>query len=504
MDAKTKKQISLGVVLSYISIAVKLASGLIYAPIMLHSLGQSQYGVYSLCTSFIGYLTILNAGVNAAYIRFYVQEKTLHVENVDKLNGLFCKVFIILSVVALIGGLFIAQFSPMIFGSKITADEYELVRSCFILLSFATAIEIFTCVFKSFITANEEFIFAKSIDILSSVIYPIIAIPLLLNGADCTDIIIVHLGVSVLIMLLDVLFCRKKIRIKFAFAKTEEGLMRNIVQFIGFIFLQSILDQLNWEIDKFILARTQGTTEISIYTVGGTFNSYFFTIGAAVSGVFIAEINRIVARNDDERINSLFRITCKLFTYLIGFIIIAFLSFGDLFIRRWAGAEYRKSFTVGWLLMVPVTWVLITGIAQDIVRAKNKHQTLILINFGVCVVNTIISVPLATRWGAVGSALGTFLAEIVICLIVNPIYYKKCINLYMGVVFRDFLRYLPGIVIPALYAIVINVFGIVKASYLSIVVYGIVFTVIYAVSVWFISMNKNDRITLLSYIGIRR
>lgn len=74
----------------------------------------------------------------------------------------------------------------------------------------------------------------------------------------------------------------------------------------------------------------------------------------------------------------------------------------------------------------------------------------------------------------------------------------------MGVVFRDFLRYLPGIIIPVLFAIVINVFGIVKASYLSIVVYGIVFTVIYAVSVWFISMNKNDRITLLSYIGIRR
>ena len=31
-------------------------------------------------------MTILNAGVNAAYIRFYVQEKTLHEENISYLN----------------------------------------------------------------------------------------------------------------------------------------------------------------------------------------------------------------------------------------------------------------------------------------------------------------------------------------------------------------------------------------------------------------------------------
>ena len=99
MNIKKKTQMSLGVVLSYLTIAVKLLSGILYTPIVLHTLGQSQYGVYSLCTSFIGYMTILNAGVNAAYIRFYVQEKMIHEDNVEKLNGLFFKIFIILSII---------------------------------------------------------------------------------------------------------------------------------------------------------------------------------------------------------------------------------------------------------------------------------------------------------------------------------------------------------------------------------------------------------------------
>ena len=102
MNIKKKTQMSLGVVLSYLTIAVKLLSGILYTPIVLHTLGQSQYGVYSLCTSFIGYMTILNAGVNAAYIRFYVQEKMIHEDNVEKLNGLFFKIFIILSIIVFI------------------------------------------------------------------------------------------------------------------------------------------------------------------------------------------------------------------------------------------------------------------------------------------------------------------------------------------------------------------------------------------------------------------
>ena len=120
VNINIRKQMSIGVILSYVSIAVKLLSGILYTPLVLHTLGQNQYGVYSLCVSSISYLTILNAGVNAAYIRFYVQEKTIREDNIEKLNGLFCKIFIALSIIGGVGGLLIAHFSPVIFGSKIT------------------------------------------------------------------------------------------------------------------------------------------------------------------------------------------------------------------------------------------------------------------------------------------------------------------------------------------------------------------------------------------------
>ena len=500
MGNSKRKQMSLGVILSYISIAVRLLAGILYTPILLHTLGQSQYGVYSLCISFIGYLTILNAGVNAAYIRFYVQEKTVHEENVEKLNGLFCKIFIILSAIGLIGGLLIAHFSPVIFGSKITPDEYELVRRCFVLLAFTISIEIFTCLFKSFVTANEQFIFGKSLDIIGAILAPVLTIPFLLRGADCTAIISVRLGVAILLLLLNIIFCRKKLDIRFLFSRAERGLLKNISQFIGFIALQSIMDQLNWQIDKFILARTQGTSEISIYSVGSTFNTYFILIGAAVSSVFIAEINRLVATEDNEKLNGLFRKTSKIFTLIIGFVIIAFFIFGKSFILRWAGLDYGRSFTVGWMLMSPVTFSIVFGLGQDIARAKNKHQIQILINVGVCLVNMLVSIPLAIHYGAVGSAFGTFVAEIIVCMIVQPIYYKKVLRIDVKSVFLDVLRYIPGVILPICFGIAINHFGLLKANYGSIMLWGISFTIVYFVSVLLLSMRKSDRQNILNLL----
>ena len=45
--------------------------------------------------------------------------------------------------------------------------------------------------------------------------------------------------------------------------------------------------------------------------------------------------------------------------------------------------------------MLPVTASLTMGLGQDIARAMNKHRLQILINLGICVVNAIVSLPLA-------------------------------------------------------------------------------------------------------------
>ena len=56
------KQLKIGIVLSYLTLALSNIIALIYTPFMLRMLGQSEYGLYSLVASVVAYLTILDFG----------------------------------------------------------------------------------------------------------------------------------------------------------------------------------------------------------------------------------------------------------------------------------------------------------------------------------------------------------------------------------------------------------------------------------------------------------
>ena len=87
-------QLKAGATLSYISMGLGYVISIIYTPIMLRLLGQSEYGLYNLVASVVAYLGLLNFGFGSAYIRFYSRYKVNNDRvNIAKLNGMFLIVF---------------------------------------------------------------------------------------------------------------------------------------------------------------------------------------------------------------------------------------------------------------------------------------------------------------------------------------------------------------------------------------------------------------------------
>ena len=63
-------QLKAGAVLNYAVIILNILVGLLYTPYMLHRLGPSEYGLYSLVASVIAYLSILDLGLGNAVVRY--------------------------------------------------------------------------------------------------------------------------------------------------------------------------------------------------------------------------------------------------------------------------------------------------------------------------------------------------------------------------------------------------------------------------------------------------
>ena len=79
-----------GVILSYTGQIVKILVNLLYTPIMLRLLGQSEYGLYQLVYSVVSYLSLLSLGFGSSYMRYYSQFKAKNDDDeIARLNGMF-------------------------------------------------------------------------------------------------------------------------------------------------------------------------------------------------------------------------------------------------------------------------------------------------------------------------------------------------------------------------------------------------------------------------------
>ena len=152
---KIKNQLTAGVVLSYMTTAVSIIIQLVYMPVMIRLLGQSEYGLYSLVSGVVSYLSLFSLGFSGAYMRFFARyygdrKKT------GALNGIFITLFIVLAAVATVCGIVLSFFPREIFGSMLSQAELSKARVLMFILVINIAISLINGLFSSIISAHEQ------------------------------------------------------------------------------------------------------------------------------------------------------------------------------------------------------------------------------------------------------------------------------------------------------------------------------------------------------------
>lgn len=262
--------------------------------------------------------------------------------------------------------------------------------------------------------------------------------------------------------------------------------------FTFFIFLNQIVDQINWSIDKFLLGRLSGTISVAIYGVGAQINSLYIQFSSAVSNVFIPKVNRIVAESgDNKELTELFTRVGRIQFIIMSLILTGFVFFGKHFIMFWAGNGYGESYIITLLLIIPVTIPLIQNLGIEIQRAKNKHKARSIVYFMIAIANILISIPLIKVFGPVGAAFGTTISLVVGNVLFMNWYYHKKLGIDIVYFWRHILQFSKAFVFPVLIGIIAQycTYSNVAELVIAILIYSIVF----CISMYLFGMNDEEK-----------
>lgn len=493
-------QLKWGSLLSYGQMAINILIGLIYMPFMIRYLGQSEYGLYQTALSVISMLSILNLGFNAGYVRYFSKYRANNdKDSIEKLNGLYLIVFSVIGLFSLIIGIFLLSNIELVFKSGLTDGEYEIGKKLLFVSLLNLSVSFPMSVFTTIISANERFVVLKLLGMINTVLSPLVALPLLLMGFRSVALVTISLVLALVTDAIYIYYVFFVLKNKFVFKDFEKGLLKNLFSFTFFIALLMVIDQVNWNIDRLILARYRGTAAVAIYSVGFNLYYYYANFSVSVSGVFTPRVHQIVnsTRNNPleqrKQLSNLFIKIGRIQFLLLGLVASGVVFFGKSFIVNiWVGKEYEQSYIIAVFLVISATIALIQNVGIEIQRALNKHRFSAIIYALMAVLNLIVSIILCQRYGAVGCVIGTALSYILANGVIMNIYYQKECNLNILEFWKEILRMSAGLIVPAIVGVMINKF-IDTSNIITFSLAVIAYSAVYCASMWLCSMNSFEK-----------
>lgn len=497
-----------GAILSYVQMILSTVIGLVYTPIMLRILGQSEYGLFGTASSLTSFLSLLSFGLSGAYIKFVMEYRVKgDKQGENRLNGLFLIMYSVAATFVLIAGIILIFASDAIYQNSLTGYEISQIKIIIFLTVLNTILTFVFLPVMMYIQSMERYLFLRILSISTSILNPILNIVVLLIEPRAVSVSIVTVALAFVTYIVYFIYAYKKLGMGFSFKKIEFSVFKGVFAFSGFLFINEITSLITNNTDKIVLGVVSGTVAVAIYTVGNSFTNYLYTCSTSISTVFSPSINKIVAtakeegKSPDAELNQLFVKVGRLQFLILTLILVGFSTLGRRFIILWAGEEYVNSFWIALLLMFAPYVPLMQNIGLEVQKAKNLHKARSLLYFGVSILNAVVTVPVAAYFsqdsfapgtGGIAAAAATFGAMMIGQVLFMNIYYQKKVGIDVISFWKQILRMLPGVILPFAVGLALTIF-LPATNFYLLLAEIIIVAVVYVFSTYFISMNQYER-----------
>ena len=472
----------------------------VYTPIMLKLMGNEEFGLYSLVSSVISYLSVLDMGFGNAMIRFISKAQAKKEYDKEKeINGLFLILYSAIGIITIFIGIALINNIQKLFPA-LTQDEIGKAKVIMEILILTIAISFPLSIFDSYVMACEKFKFLKILNLVKTISIPLTMLPLLFLGYKAIAMVIVTSIFNIMYHICTLLCCFKKLNMKIYISKGKFNveLFKNIFNYSFFVFLGLIVDTVFNNTDQVILGSVCGTVAVSIYSVGSKIINMNTTVSTTLSGLFLPKITKMLEEKEaDYKISNLFLKVSRIQIYLMVLISSGFIVYGKQFLNLWVGGGYEQTYYIILLIILPALIPLTQNIGISIIQAKNKHQFRSVVYFIIAIINVILTIPLAKRFEGIGAAIGTLIATFLGQILVMNIFYWKKIKL-------DIPKYWKFLIIFLLKVSVITVLNMIiikniEFNWIKLILGIIIYITMYTFIV-LTTMNKEEKIYLKNIV----
>jgi len=409
---------------NWIGFAANLVVMFFLSPFVVHTLGETAYGIWSLLMVVMGYMGICDVGVRAStgrYIILYVGQKD-H-ERVNDTVRTSLGLFAIMGLLFIAAGMGIGFGFPYFFPS--TPPPYqESARFLLPALALTVWFGIASAVFSSILVAHDRFDLNRSVDLGVLAIRTVGAVIVLKAGTGLVGLVSVYLGSGLVSLAANYLLARwvyPRLR-AWPYSLIRQRL-KELFSYGIWAALANNAHRIIGQTDLIVVGTLIGVSRVTVYSVGAMLVYYSDSILSKIHITLFPSVQRAAARGDADEIRWYYLRQLRL-ALAVGIpMYFGYIFFGRIFIRLWMGHpdEFPESSVVGAATVMAILstakllYLPAYGGEQLLAatgRIRFSSVTLIIeamINLGLSIVFVLV-----LDQGILGVAAGTLVARVLV------------------------------------------------------------------------------------------
>lgn len=474
--------------------------GLGVTPIILSYLNKTEYGIWVIIGSLLGYMGLMNFGITGATTAIVAKSNTL--QEAYRINTIVNNAVVlecIVGVLIIAVGLLFSGFFPHIFnmGDYSSKDAWLV----FVMAIIGYGISFPPKTLKGLIRARQMIALSVWLEFGLFIITTSLNLYLLYLGFGLLALPIGTIVTRLLAYPVYIIFAKRAYpALRFDVSVVSWSEMKGIFSISAFWFIGMIAAMVIYSTDTILIGMFMSPAIVTIYALTFRLSEVLREFIYSINFTLMPAIGQIMGSGDLEKARNVYLRSQPIILSLAVAGAVFIVLFNGTFVKLWVGEEYYGG-TVLSLLFGAILFVNVVFHASSLViSADLKVKEVTYIRIVEALINIVLSVLLIRVYGITGVAAATLVAAIFTSFWLVPYITIK----HLKISFRSWLRQI-GMRIGMMFAICLVLFFICSEIF-SLQGFGIVGAVsVYAIgsvfTIWYIIFDQQTRRVLYARIG---
>ncbi len=461
-------------------LVLKLGVAFVLTPVIVHALGNHDYGIYEIVFAFIGYMGLLEIGIQPAITRFVARYSASGEEG--SLQRVFSSAILFSTVVGLLVAVVLTVWALLGAKGLVPSEEnssryvlFLLIVACQVLVSFPG--NVLQCVHQG----HQRYGLTNLVTAVNTIIGTTIIYFFLKQGYGLLALTLGNtIGITIKFAILGWLLRLQRFGdYRFRWADVNKKSLGELIRFGIKSFALGLGSSFSKRANPLVIGTTLGPTAVVFFMVPFNLVNHLGNMVSAATLSFMPYFSTLHARGDIQKTREVFLSSSRYMVGLsaCGFVSAAFL--GPSFLNVWMGPEYARGGTV--VLYFVAAWAGFRNLNPfhgRILTGMDMHGILAKIRMLEAAAYLAMGLILVHFLGVEGVALSVLIAA----LLAEPVILRLvCRQIEWSI--PQYLRHvvwpsvLPAAILAGFYWLVLAQFAL--EGYGSLVIAGVIGCLVY-------------------------